>query len=456
MFDFSKHIQDRPKPSEYETLNEVLSLSSGRYTRRIIIVILIIVIGAMFLPWTQNFRSKGYVIALKPEQRPQAVQSVIDGQIAQWYVQEGDFVEKGDTLIFISEVKEDYLDPELLKLTKDQLNAKQESLLAYQSKIDALESQLEALEKQRELSVRQLGNELRQTRLKLVNDSIRNEVALKNVEIARNQLDRAQSLENQGLRSLTELENRKLNYEIELGEQIGLANDLEIWRSEIDILTTELSAVQADFDERMAKVRSELYATQTDYLDNLALTGKMQNMVNTYQKRSDQYYLRAPQTGYVTQALRSGVGEIIKSGTDVLTIMPDDYDLAVEMYVKPVNLPLIEKGTEVRIQFDGWPAVVFSGWPGTSFGTFSGRVLAIDNFISPNGQYRVVVQPDPQDRPWPKALRVGSGTRNIVLLKDVRVWYEIWRQLNGFPPDFYSADTGNDNSKMETSIKQTN
>jgi hypothetical protein len=32
---------------------------------------------------------------------------------------------------------------------------------------------------------------------------------------------------------------------------------------------------------------------------------------------------------------------------------------------------------------------------------------------------------------------VGSGASGIALLNDVPIWYELWRQLNGFPPDYY-------------------
>ena len=105
----------------------------------------------------------------------------------------------------------------------------------------------------------------------------------------------------------------------------------------------------------------------------------------------------------------------------------------------PIDLPLIRKGQDVRIQFDGWPAIVFSGWPGSSIGTYAGEVFAIDNFISENGKYRVLVKPREGQHPWPDALRVGSGTKNILLLGDVPIWYEIWRQINGFPPDFYNT-----------------
>ena len=136
--------------------------------------------------------------------------------------------------------------------------------------------------------------------------------------------------------------------------------------------------------------------------------------------------------------------ETLKEGEEIVSIMPARYELAVQMYVKPLDLPLIKKGQHVRIQFDGWPAIVFSGWPNTSYGTYGGVVVAIDNFISANGKYRMLLAPDPNDHTWPSALRVGAGTDNMILLKDVPIWYEIWRQINGFPPDYYEME----NEKM--------
>jgi hypothetical protein len=117
------------------------------------------------------------------------------------------------------------------------------------------------------------------------------------------------------------------------------------------------------------------------------------------------------------------------------------------MYVKPVDLPLLEKGQQVRVQFDGWPAIVFSGWPNTSFGTFGGTIFAIDQFANEEGNFRVLVAPDKRDRSWPKALRVGGGAKSMVLLNDVLVGYELWRKINGFPPNFYKAKKQDKKSK---------
>ena len=121
--------------------------------------------------------------------------------------------------------------------------------------------------------------------------------------------------------------------------------------------------------------------------------------------------------------------------------MPNVYDLAVETFVKPIDLPLIHIGEKVRVQFDGWPAIVFNGWPNVSYGTYGAKVIAIENYISKNGKYRVLLAPDEKDHPWPDIIRVGSGAQTIALLQDVPIWFELWRQLNSFPPNYYQPET---------------
>ena len=157
------------------------------------------------------------------------------------------------------------------------------------------------------------------------------------------------------------------------------------------------------------------------------------------QIRNEQYQLIAPQSGYVVKAISSGLGETIKEGEAVVTIMPQNPDLAVAMYIKAMDVPLISTGRQVRIEFDGWPALQFSGWPSVSVGTFGGVVRVIDYVNSRPGEFRILVTPDPNDEPWPDRLRLGSGAKGWVMLDDVPVWYEIWRQLNGFPPSLYEA-----------------
>ena len=129
--------------------------------------------------------------------------------------------------------------------------------------------------------------------------------------------------------------------------------------------------------------------------------------------------------------------------------MPANYELAVEMYVRPIDLPLVHIGETVRIQFDGWPAIIFSGWPNVSYGTYGARIVAIENFISDNGMYRVLLKPDSNDVDWPEAIRVGSGAKTLALLDNVPIWFELWRQINSFPPNFYKPNKEMENSKTK-------
>lgn len=392
----------------------------------------------LFLPWTQNIQADGFVTNLRPEQRPQVVNSVIAGRIERWYVQEGDYVDKGDTILFISEVKDEYFDPNLLERAKERLAAQEGGIQAYIKKVNALDQQIAALKQSQELKIKQAKNKIRQGELKVKSDSLDQVAATSNVEIAEKQYRRFEGLYEQGLKSLTELENYRQKFREAEAKFVSAENKLLTSRNELLNAKIELTTVQTDYNDKIAKSESDKFTALSDMLDAEAKLAKMLNEVSNYTIRSSMYFITAPQDGYITKALQSGIGETIKEGEAIVSIVPNVSELAVEMYVRPIDLPLISKGSEVRFIFDGWPSLVFSGWPNISVGTYSGVVTAIDNVTSDNGKYRILVAPNTNEVAWPKELRMGSGAQSIALLQDVPIWYEIWRQMNGFPPEFYT------------------
>ena len=164
---------------------------------------------------------------------------------------------------------------------------------------------------------------------------------------------------------------------------------------------------------------------------------QLKNIYSSYDARNQLYYIKAPQNGQVTKAKKAGIGEMLKEGEMTVEIVPTNIQYAVELFVEPMDLPLINIGQKVRFVFDGFPAIVFSGWPTNSYGTFGGKVSAVETSISDNGKFRVLVAEDPEDKKWPVQLKMGGGANGIALLKDVRIYYELWRNINGFPPDYY-------------------
>ncbi len=433
----------------FPTLKAVEERTSGKALIRILIGMFIIVVLALFLPWTQNIRAKGNVTTLKPDQRPQTIHSIIDGRIEKWYVQEGDFVAKGDTILFISEVKDDYFDTNYLDRTGQQILAKEQSVRSYEGKVVALSQQIQALKETAVLKLEQARNKLQQAKLQVTSDSIDYQASLVNYDITFDQFKRMEALYQDGLKSLTDLENRKNKMQKAQAEKISYENKLLTSQNKIINAQVELSSIRAQYNKDIADAKSKKYEALSGQFDAEATVTKLENQYSNISVRTGLYYITAAQDGYITKAIQSGIGETVKAGTAIVSIMPSQYALAVQMYIKPIDLPLLERGQHVRIQFDGWPAIVFSGWPNTSYGTYGGQVFAIDNFISDNGMFRVLVAPDPTDNPWPDALRVGGGSNSMLLLKEVPIWYEIWRQINGFPPDYYKTEAKGDEVVMK-------
>ena len=408
-----------------------------------------ILIIIMFLPWTQNIRSMANVTALSPSQRPQTIHSIIAGRIEKWFIQEGQFVRKGDTILYISEVKEEYMDPELVTRTKEQLTSKEFSVKSYMKKVIANDQQIDALINTSQLKYEQAENKLIQSLLKVQSDSIELVAAQLNYKIAKEQYGRMQNLYDEGLKSLTDFETRKLRMQENEAKLIAQENKLISSKNEVLNAKIELQSIRAEYRDKIAKSEADKFATLSSMYDAEAVVTKLQNQFMNYSIRSGMYYITAPQDGYITKAIKSGVGETIKEGTEIISIMPSNYELAVEMYVSPMDIPLLETGQHVQIQFDGWPSVIFSGWPGISYGTYGGEIVAIDNFISEQGKYRVLVGKDRDYQDWPYEIRLGAGAHTITLLKDVPVWYELWRQINGFPPDYYKFSTTKKSSEKK-------
>jgi multidrug resistance efflux pump len=433
----SNRITDKFERSSYSSLTRVEKKNSKKVLIRLLTGTMLIAVILSFLPWTQNIRSNGEVSTLKPNQRPQTIHSIIAGRIEKWYVQEGDFVKEGDTLAQISEIKDDYFDDQLLERTKNQLDLKEMTVESYDDKINAQEDQLTALGTQRRLLTEQARIKLQQTALKVQNDSTAYLAAKISYNTAKEQYGRMDSLYRRGLKSLVDLETRNLKMQETKAYEVEAKNKWLNSKNDLIALRLEISNIQTKFQNDYAKVQSDKFTTVSTKFDAESDVNKLKNQYTNYEVRSGLYFITAPQDGYITKTFVNGIGETIKEGTPLMSIMPNNYDLAVAIYVDPIDLPLLEIGQKVRIQFDGWPAIVFAGWPNVSYGTYGGKVYAIDQYLGDNGKYRILVSPDKDDHEWPKALRYGSGTNSMILLKDVPIWYELWRKINGFPADYY-------------------
>ena len=401
----------------------------------------------MFLPWTQNIKTQGNVNTLFQEQRPQKLNSPIPGRIVKWYVKNGDVVKKGDTILQISEIKDDYLDPLLVERTQEQVQAKKGVREYYNAKISTTENQIAAITAAKDLKLNQIKIKIAQLQNKLKAEQAELTAINNELKIAQDQLNRQNKMYEEGLVSLTQLQQRNVSYQNALAKKTSAENKLAQTQQEIAAQNIEQNAVIQEYTEKLSKTEGDRFQSMGQVAGSTGDIAKLENQVATYKVRKGLYYILATQDGQITQLTKAGIGEIVKDAETIGIIVPKKIDYIAEIYVKPVDLPLIRENQKVMLTFDGFPAIVFSGWPNSSYGTFSGKIIAIENSISENGLFKAIVAEDKTQKRWPPNMKIGTGASGIAILNDVPIWYEIWRNINGFPPDYYQVNTQKNEKK---------
>ena len=330
---------------------------------------------------------------------------------------------------------------------QEQFYAKEQAINSSRNKIEAIDSQIEALENANRYSLEKAKNKLKQSILKNKSDSADFVAEKNNFSIAQNQYDRSLKMYEQGLIALYELEKRKAKLQESTAKLVSYENKVDASKNEVLNARIELNSVIAEYSDKISKAKSEKSSALVYLANSEGEISKLKNEIANIDIRNEQYVVYAPQNGYIVQALQAGLGEIIKEGESVTSIMPENPKMAAEIYVYPMDVPLLSIGRKVRLEFDGWPALQFSGWPSVAVGTFGGKIEVIDRVENKNGKFRVIVTPDEHDEPWPKQLRMGSGVQGWAMLDEVPIWYEIWRQLNGFPPSLKAKPEDTDDKK---------
>lgn len=401
---------------------------------------------SLFLPWRQTITGTGKVTVFSPMNRPQTVNSQINAKLVKIYIHEGDWVERGQLLIEFEELDEKFLDKSQLERLKAQRLAYLDKRNAVERLISTLERQINSLVRVQSAVVPNADIEIRQTEDKLTASQQKLRAAEQNYKTAQLNFTRSEKLFEKGLISKRDLELAELAIVKSRSEYEASTAELNIASRDITQSQLGLTKVSAEAALKVQEAEAKLAQSFEKLADINSEIFKLDINLANLESRISQRKIYAPLDGQIVRLNVLGQGETVKSGSEILTIVPKTSDQAVELYISDVFAPLVSVGREVRLQFSGFPALQFSGWPSVALGTFPGIVKVIDANANENGEYRILVQPDykrikaNKDKPWPKGdfLRPGSNVVGWVILDEVPVWYEFWRILNGFPPTVIS------------------
>lgn len=386
-----------------------------------------LVVALVFAPWQQSVQGPGRVIAYAPLERQQAVEAPIAGRVVHWFVQEGDRVKSGDAIAELSDN-----DPEILRRLRRERDAAKAQVDATDVSIALTEARIASLESARESAIAnaRLRVQMANERLDAANRAVVADQAT--VRTAELNLTRQRKLEAKGLASDRDLELAEL---AEQTARTELERAQASWRAakaEVKALTADQSRIASSNKAGIESTRSSLEKLRADRAKADAEMAKVEVRL----ARQEQMRVLAPRDGTILRVVANQGTEMVKAGDPLVVLVPEAGSRAVELYVDGNDAPLVGEGRAVRVQFEGWPAVQFVGWPSVAVGTFPGKVAFVDAHDDGKGRFRVVVVPDPEGQSWPDGnyLRQGVRANGWVLLNQVRLGFELWRQFNGFPP----------------------
>jgi adhesin transport system membrane fusion protein len=406
----------------------VESPPSLRVLAKMLIALLVFFLLAMILtPWQQNVAGSGRVVAFEPFDRIQSIAAPVSGRVRQAWVMEGSRVEAGDRLLEIVDN-----DPAILERLQAQREALGAQLEAARSKFAIYDSQIEALEIARRLAMESAESRVQMAIAGVESARIGRDAARAAAQQAMLNFDRQRELLEEGLTSDLEFEMAE---RVHLEAQARLDQAHQAWSA----AGNDERASRADLGrvdtEARARVDTARAGRQSASVDAAALQERLAHLESRIAQQSTQL-ITAPRSGTIMRLHAAPGAQLVHSGDPLVSLIPDTASRAVELWVDGNNVPLIEKGRRVRLQFEGWPAVQFAGWPSVAVGTFGGEVALVDPSADAAGRFRLLVVPDPLDAAWPEPqyLRQGARANGWVLLDSVSLGYELWRQANDFPP----------------------
>lgn len=390
---------------------------------------------AIFAPWQQNLPGTGQVAAFSPQERRMPVESPLkEARIKEVYVIENQLVEKGDPLMLLQDI-----DPLKVDRLKAQIVALELQESSYREQVETYGEQLKSFSDMRDRTIEALEAKLNAARKKLAEAAQKVRKAEVDREVEQAIIDRLRQLDRDNIAEFKLIEAQ--------GKLDKAIAEAEAQKAALETAEADLVSAQAEVGKGTAEADGKIQETRTKLQGADAKVGEINGKLEGLRgelRAQEQQLVRAPRAGQVQRVLAFTDSIIVKQSQILLEIVPEVQRQAVELFVRGIDVPLIEVGRKVRLQFEGWPAIQWVAWPSVAVGTFGGVVAQVDAADSGGGRFRILITPDPEEPDWPgdRWLRQGVRAKGWVLLNEVPMWYEIWRQLNGFPPAVADTEPG--------------
>lgn len=381
-----EHLYDKPKKSV-----DLLFIC-------IVIIITGLLVWANIAEVDEMARGEGKVI---PSRDIQKVQNLDGGIVSEILVKSGMHVEKDQPLMKIDttrfrasleEVKEERL---ALLAKKARLNAQLkynprkkmnkinfpedvEDIKRYteiennifQNKIEEYQSSLRILELQFEQKIQE-KKEIQSTIEQLT----------RSVELVKQQLQTIERMVRSGSKSRIELLNMQKEFN-------NLQGDLNAAKLSLPRSSLAISEAENKIREKVKSFSSETYNELQEVESEL---NKMESRLVSESDKLEKTTIRSPVNGTIKQININTIGGVVKSGVDLIEIVPDSDILLVEAKIEPKDIAFISPAQKAVVKITAYDFSIYGGLDGKIV-EISADSIKDTNSKDDKSYYKVVIQ----------------------------------------------------------------
>ena len=330
-------------------------------------VLIWLLIWANYAELDKIIRGDGKVV---PSSKIQLVQNLEGGIVSEMYVQSGDKVEKGQSLLkldntqYASSFGETETQQYDLKAKATRLRA-QVTGTAFKVESPSEDSNVIAMfKREKELYDNQLSR-LETTKHILDQKILQNRSELEEAYNQLKQLNRSYELLKKEIRIMEPLVKEGIASEVDLLKTRREANETFTKLKSTEITIPKLKSVIAESTSKRKEAEQEFRNEAQEKLNEvLAKLEQLERSQTAIEDKVRRTNIKSPVNGTISELLVTTIGEVVQPGSDIVKIVPDDETLVLETKILPADIGFVYPGLTAKVKFTAYDFAIYGGLEG--------------------------------------------------------------------------------------------
>ncbi|EHD0092627.1 HlyD family efflux transporter periplasmic adaptor subunit [Vibrio vulnificus] len=310
----------------------------------IFILFLLAVIYLTQSHYSRKETVKGYLL---PEKGVVKVYSGREGVLGELLIREGQKIQKGQPIAKIRNSQNLTSGVELSYAISKEI----------QYQIEALEQELQVMNVIYQKDENRITHQLKQLDKSFSAIRKTKETSKKRLNIKERQLSNNKTLFDSGFISSSQFSSIHESYLEALEATDRLERELASISVDIGRLQSEKAAIPEQRLLKQAVINRQVSELKEKLVD---------------QRSQYEFIKTAPEAGFVT-AIQPSIGAQVNANTPILSIIPENSPLEIELLLPTRSAGFVKRGDEVKIRFDAFPY--------QKFGVASGQIINIDQAV---------------------------------------------------------------------------